>query len=117
MSEKKLEEIKKIECIPENISEKKQNNMSENVKPNGLPNKGNTCYINTAIQTISQIFGDYFVSGEYYKKLSNDPKKIDFMNNFAYLIAAIENNNGRWSRDHIKLHLKESNKYLSTLDN
>lgn len=45
-----------------------------NNSPNGLPNLGNTCFANTAIQCISQILGDhYFVTGDYSRDIGNVP--------------------------------------------
>lgn len=114
---KKPDNIIEVE-VKEMLEEKSIDLSSvEPSKPNGLPNKGNTCYINTAIQTIVQIFGDHFISGKYYKKLSDDPDKINFVNDIAHLIAAVENKDGRWSQEHINLHLKNNIKYLSKLDN
>jgi len=86
------------------------------IKPNGLPNRGNTCYINTALQTVVQIVGRFFISGEYYKKLSSDEKIIDFMSDFAHLVAAIQNTDGRWSKSHVNLYLKNVTDYLAGLD-
>ena len=86
-------------------------------KPNGLPNNGNTCYINTAIQIIAQILGDFFISGEYHKKLPSDKKTINFMKNFAHLIASIQNNDNQWSELHVKLYLRNIFKYLSSINN
>ena len=86
------------------------------IEPNGLPNRGNTCYINTALQTVIQIFGKFFISGEYYKKLSSDEKIIDFMSDFAHLVAAVQNTDGRWAKSHVKLYLKNVTDYLSGLE-
>lgn len=82
----------------------------------GLPNKGNTCYINTAVQTIIQIFSDFFISGEYYKKLSSNEKIIEFMSDFAHLVASIQNIDGRWKKTHVNLYLQNVIKYLSSID-
>jgi len=81
--------------------------------PYGLQNKGNTCYINTALQTIIQIFGEFFISGEYYNNLSSDEKVIDFMSNFAHLVASVQNDDGRWSIKHVNLYLNNVIEYLS----
>lgn len=79
--------------------------------PNGLPNKGNTCFINSAVQTISGIFSDFFINGEY--KISEEL----FVSNFAHLIAAVENKNGMWDKKHINLHLQYFFKFIRNMDN
>ena len=84
----------------------------EKISANGLPNKGNTCYLNTAIQTIVQIFSDFFIKGEYYKKLSSDEKVIDFMSDFAHLIASVQNVNNKWSKLHVNQYLDNVIQYL-----
>lgn len=86
------------------------------IKPNGIPNRGNTCYINTAIQTLVQIFGPFFISGDYYKKLPSDEKIIDFMSDFAHLVAAVQNDDGRWTKLHVNRHLQNVFDYLGDID-
>ena len=79
----------------------------------GLPNKGNTCYMNTAIQTIIQIFSDFFISGEYYKKLSSNEKIIEFMSDFAHLVASVQNIDGRWKKTLFYLRLVATSSFAA----
>jgi ubiquitin C-terminal hydrolase len=90
--------------------------VEKKISPYGLPNKGNTCYINAALQTIIQIFSEFFISGEYYKKLSSDETVIDFMSDFAHLVSAVQNVDDRWSKSHVNLYLENVIQYLSKID-
>jgi ubiquitin C-terminal hydrolase len=85
--------------------------------PNGIPNKGNTCYMNAAFQTIIDISSDIFISGEYNKKVSADENIKKFVSNFAHLSASVENIDGRWSKTHVNLYLQDIFNYLGGLDN
>ena len=97
------------------------NNTHDSIKlekityPNGICNIGNTCYMNTAFQTIVQIFGDFFIKGEYSKKISKNEEIIEFLKNFAHLMASIKNNNGKWGKEHVSFYLKNVINYLSGL--
>ena len=42
------------------------------MNPYGLPNNGNLCYMNTALQTIVCIYGDLFISGKCKKNESTE---------------------------------------------
>ena len=85
--------------------------------PNGIPNRGNTCYFNAAVQTLCCIVEDIFISGEYCKKLPDNENIKNFMFHLAHLIASIENNNGKWNKKHINIHLNYVFSYIGTLDN
>ena len=87
------------------------------ITPNGLPNKGNTCYINTALQTIIDILSDIFTSGKYNINTSANENIVDFVYNFAFLTASVENNDGRWTKLHVNLYLQNIFNYLEGLDN
>ena len=71
--------------------------------------------MNTAFQTIVHIFGDFFIKGEYSKKISKNEEIIEFLKNFAHFIASIKNNNGKWKNDHVSFYLKNVINYLSGL--
>jgi ubiquitin carboxyl-terminal hydrolase 8 len=83
--------------------------------PNGISNIGNSCYMNAAFQTIVHIFGDFFIKGEYNKKLSQNQYITDFVKDFAHLMAAIQNDNGKWKKDHVSFYLRNIIKYLSKI--
>ena len=85
--------------------------------PNGLKNKGNSCYINAALQTITSIISDIFINGEYVQKIKKDENINKFLFNFAHLLAAVENINEQWSEKHVNLYLQYFFTYLKTLDN
>jgi ubiquitin C-terminal hydrolase len=90
-------------------------NIKKNVYPNGIHNIGNTCFMNTAFQTIVQVFGDFFIKGEYNKKLSKNEEITEFMKNFAHFIASIQNENRRWGNEHVSFYLKNVINYISRL--
>jgi ubiquitin C-terminal hydrolase len=85
--------------------------------PHGLPNFGNTCYLNAALQNIFHIFGDTFISGHYFRKVKQDNAIRTFTNNFAHLTAAVENKNNKWNKKHVEFYLKNVIKFLSQKEN
>ena len=85
--------------------------------PNGISNIGNSCYMNAAFQTIVHIFGDFFIKGEYNKKLSQNQYITDFVKDFAHLMASIQNDNGKWKKEHVSFYLGNVIKYLSKIKN
>ena len=87
------------------------------ISPNGLLNRGNTCYINTALQTIIDISSDIFISGEYNQKVQSNENISKFLFNFSHLVASVENIDGRWSKNHVNLYLQNFLTYLGDLDN
>lgn len=75
-----------------------------NILNKGIINKGNTCYINSALQFFVDIYGDYFSSGKYYLRLSKNNKYHNIINNFASLISSIQNNNNKWPTSLLNKH-------------
>lgn len=74
--------------------------------PYGIRNYGNTCYINTAIQTLASILSNFCINGEFF---INDDCDEKFIRIFSYMIASIENNNNSWKKKHV---LEYSNKFI-----
>jgi ubiquitin carboxyl-terminal hydrolase 8 len=101
--------------------------MNEEIKcPYGLKNYGVTCYMNVSIQAVTQIFKDFFSSGEYSVDTTNIPLKYldllkedeklesfhEFINNFAYLVTSIENHKNKWSDKHVQFYLEKFREFI-----
>ena len=71
------------------------------MNPYGLPNNGNLCYMNTALQTIVCIYGDLFISG----KCKKNEKVNKFLKRFTYLVDVIENRDGKWSKKYVNKYI------------
>lgn len=63
----------------------------ENKGVSGLVNRGNTCFLNTAIQCISHVMPltDFFVSDEYLEYFSRKKKEFKLCNQYAILIKGL----------------------------
>ena len=105
----------------------KQKGINKLQSINGLPNLGATCYMNSALQIISQIFSDYFISGKYHEDLNFDvkkqtqlefSKKIDFIADFTTLLQLMnQNKKGKIVSYKLRIYLLKIINYLSTLEN
>lgn len=84
--------------------------------PFGIPNLGNTCYLNCAMQVVVHVFGDFFSKGNYSKKIKDGNKNKEFLIVFAHFVASVQNKNNRWSQRHVDRYLKATLVYLSKLD-
>lgn len=82
------------------------------MNPYGLPNNGNLCYMNTALQTIFCIYGDLFISG----KCKKNEKVNKFLKRFTYLVDVIENRDGKWSKKYVNKYLQYFLKHLEKVD-
>jgi len=58
----------------------------------GIPNTGNSCFMNSSWQLIIPIFKDYFLSNEYKENCKNK-KHIEFLDLFKQFIIQMQKNN------------------------